>query len=158
MVVVSNDALVPEETSVHGRGRLLTNTSEGQADLERFCELAKADPESLKNLPGAVPCRDETFGLSHRTRYAEWFAEKIKLVKDSELLLRVSARAMRRPMIKLRSAINDLEKLKSQLKERHLTTTGLSKREASLPIWMRKSGRNVTGVAVRRKGAGRKAC
>ena len=156
-MVVSNDALVPEETSVHGRGRLLTNTSEGQADLERFCELAKADPESLKNLPGAVPCRDETFGLSHRTRYAEWFAEKIKLVKDSELLLRVSARAMRRPMIKLRSAINDLEKLKSQLKERHLTSTGLSKRESMLPIWMRKTGRNVTGVAVRRKGAGRKS-
>ena len=159
-MVVSNHALGPEEIAEHKKQPL---TSEGNSDLAKFCELTKEDKsESLKGLPGAISNRDEGFGLTNRVRYAEWFGQKIKLVKDSELLLRVSARAMRRPMSKLRSAIHHVEKLRSLLKERNVTATGLSKRDQVLPVWMRSAGRrrgrHPAGFVVRRKGAGRKTC
>ena len=159
-VIVRNgdvrESEVPMSSTRGGMSRLqATLGAEGQHELQAVCERTGEDPERFKP-PGAQCARDESFGLSSKVRFVDWFEKRVKLVKDKELLLRVAARSMCRPVEFVRNVVRDGADLRKKLKTRGLTATGLSKSEAAKPAWAREANRRCKGEAVRSSGAGRK--
>ena len=159
-VLVRNDDVrnrdLPSSSTRDGRSRVeVTLGAEGRDELHAVCERTGEDPERFKP-PGAQCARDETFGLSSKVRFLDWFEKRLKIVKDEELLLRVAARSMSRTVASLRSVRKREADLRKKLKMRGLSATGLSKSDAHKPGWAREAGRRCKGEAVRSSGAGRK--
>ena len=147
---------VPMSSTRGGMSRVQASLgAEGKHELQAVCERTGEDPERFKP-PGAQCSRDESFGLSSKVRFLNWFEKRLKMVKDEELLLRVAARSMSRPVSFLKSVRKNEADLRKALKTRGLTATGLSKSEAAKPSWAREAKRRCKGEAVRRSGAGPK--
>ena len=164
-VVVRNSELVldpnpPMRCTERGPSQLRIAESlgdQGRRELEEVCEATGDDPEKFAP-PGVVRgTRDETFGLSTKVRFLDWYKEKLKKVRDSELLLRVCARQVSRPVFALRAVVRKEKELRAELSKRHLTPTGLSKSDAAKAAWNREVGRRCKGEAKRGAGGGRKA-
>ena len=106
-VLVRNDDVrerdVPTSSTFEKMSRVeATLGAEGRDELQAVCERTGEEPETFKP-PGAQCARDESFGLSSKVRFLNWFEKRLKMVKDEELLLRVAARSMSRTVPFLRS-------------------------------------------------------